>query len=173
MVITQENRRSKGYGLGLQDRLGLTVKGSFVIERKDPAGRVLDRRVVRNTIVSAGQALLASYLATGTIAASAIWVALAIGTDPTAPTTNDTNLVARTGNAVAGTLSSPSARVWQITAAFASNNPSGTAALQEAGVFDRTSTSGFTMWARQSFAVINKGASDNLNLTYAVTFNAG
>jgi hypothetical protein len=157
----------------LRERLGLTMKGSFVVERKDPAGRVLDRRVVRNTIVSAGQALLASFLATGTAAGSSLWVALGIGTDTTAPTTNDTNLGARTGNAIAGTLSSPSARVWQITAAFASSNPAGTAAISEAAVLDRTSTSGFTMWARQTFAVINKGASDNINMTYAVTFNAG
>jgi hypothetical protein len=158
---------------GLHDRLGLTVKGSFVVERKDPAGRVLDRRVVRNTIVSAGQALLASFLAVGTAAGSTLWKALYIGTDTTAPITNDTNLGARTGVGVAGSLSSPSARVWQITAAFASSNPAGTAAISEAGVFDAVTTSGFTMWARQTFSVINKGASDNLNLTYSVTFNAG
>lgn len=160
-------------GVGLSDRLGFTVKGSFVVERKDPVGRVLDRRVIRNTIVSAGQALLASFLATGAAAGSTLWKALAIGTDAAAPTTNDTNLAARTGAAVTGTRSSPSARVWQITAAFASNNPAGTAAIAEAGIFDVTDTSGFTMWARQTFAVINKGASDNINMTYAVTFNAG
>jgi len=159
--------------LNLQERLGLTVRGSFVVERKDPAGRMVDRRVMRNTIVSAGQDLLAGYLATGTLAASAIWVAIGIGTDTTAPTTNDTNLGARTGNGIAGTSTKPASRVWQMTAAFASNNPAGTAAIVEAAVFDRTSTTGFTMWARQTFAVINKGASDNINMTYAVTFNAG
>jgi hypothetical protein len=154
-------------------RAAVTMRGRFIVERTDPAGRLLERRHVNNTIVSSGQDLLAGFLATGTDSGKQFMSALGIGTGATAPTTNDTNLQARTGNAVTASLSKPSARVWQATANFASDNPSGTAQIQEAAILNKTDTSGFVMWARQTFAVINKGASDNLNLTYSVTFQAG
>jgi len=66
-------------------------------------------------------------------------------------------------------------RVWQSTANFASNNPAGATTIREAGIFqtnDSTHAS-FYMWARQTFGDIVKGANDNINLTYNITFNAG
>lgn len=153
----------------------ITMRGRFIVERVDPAGRVVERfddPMTHNTIVSVGQANLASFLATGAGAGSSWMSALAIGTGTAVPGTNDTNLNARTGNAITGNPTSPSAQVWQLTANFASSNPSGAATVQEAAIFSTTATNA-VMWARQTFGAISKGASDNINLTYSVTFQAG
>jgi hypothetical protein len=47
----------------------------------------------------------------------------------------------------------------------------GTGAITEAGVFDVVTQNTVNMWMSASFAVVNKGASDSLKITWTLTGN--
>ena len=47
----------------------------------------------------------------------------------------------------------------------------GTGAITEAGVFDVVTQNTANMWMSASFAVVNKGASDSLVITWTLTGN--
>lgn len=143
----------------------LTLTGAFVVELHDENGALKDRRDVKNVVVTAGKNFMATWLAAAS-QASPFMNYLAVGTGTTAATTSDTTLETELATRVAGTLSS-STNVWQNSAVFGAGVDTG--AITEAGIF--SASSGGTMLARQTFAVINKGANDSLTITWQITIS--
>lgn len=116
---------------------------------------------IPNLVVTAGKGYVASRMKDTTDGAMSH---MAVGTDSTAAAAGDTALGTESGR-VSLTSTTVSANVITYVATF----PSGTAtaALTEAGVFN--ASSGGTMLCRTVFATVNKGASDAMTITWAIT----
>ena len=118
-----------------------------------------------NLVVTIGKVYLAAWLAAASQAGKFMsWVGL--GTSSTAPVVGQTDLVTPLATRVQGTLTS-STNTWQNVISFAPGVDTG--AITEAGLF--SVTSGGTMFARQVFGAVSKGAGDTFVLTWTVTFN--
>jgi len=144
----------------LNDKVRAT--GSLVITLTDEDGKVKDQRHVKNLVVDAGEAFIASRMA-GT--ASAVMSHMGIGSGVTAAAAGDTALQTQVGSRVALSSTTPSASTIQYQASFVAGVSTG--AITEAGIFN-ASTAG-TMLCRTTFAVVNKLASDSLSITWTVT----
>lgn len=137
----------------------LSLKENVHIVLRGPDGKVKDERFIKNTVTTAGKngaadQILASpslnkptHMATGT--GSPTGTALGTELDRNALTSKNRSgaVVTMIGDWAAG---------------------DGTGAITEAGIFDAASTG--NMWASQSFSVVNKGASDTLQITWTLTF---
>lgn len=140
----------------------IETRGEVHLVLRGPDGRVKDERRFRNLIVTSGKNLLAAILgASGTKPSH-----LAVGTGTTAPAAGQTALVSEIGTRVSLTHSNPSSNVWRMVGTFGPGNATG--AITEAGLFN--ASSGGTMFARQTFAVINKDENDSLEITWEITF---
>ena len=140
-------------------------KGSVVIKLFDEDGELCDIRRFSNLIVTAGKNFLCTWLAASS-QSNAFMPGTAVGTGTNAPTTGDTTLqteIARVAN-----VASSSSNVFQTVASMGPGV--GTGAITECGLFS-SSTSGGTMFARQTFSVVNKGANDTLQITWQITFS--
>jgi hypothetical protein len=89
---------------------------------------------------------------------------MAVGTTSTAAAIGDTTLGAETAR-VALTSGTASGGVVTYVATFAPGT--GTGALVEAGILNASSVG--TLLCRTTFAVVNKGASDSMTITWTVT----
>lgn len=116
---------------------------------------------IPNLVVTAGKGYVASRMKDTTNGAMSH---MAVGTDSTAAAAGDTALGTESGR-VSLTSTTVSANVITYVATF----PAGTAtaALTEAGVLN--ASSGGTMLCRTVFATVNKGASDAMTVTWAIT----
>lgn len=116
---------------------------------------------IPNLVVTAGKGYVASRMKDTTDGAMSH---MAVGTDSTAAAAGDTALGTESGR-VSLTSTTVSANVITYVATF----PAGTAtaALTEAGVLN--ASSGGTMLCRTVFATVNKGASDAMTVTWAIT----
>ena len=141
----------------------LTITGYLTLKLYDQFGHIKDVREVANLVVTAGKNYTASWLAASS-QTDYFMKYLAIGTGTTAPVSGNTALESEIGTRVVGTITS-SANIWQNEGTFGPGN--GTGALTEAGLF--SASTGGTMLARQTFTVINKGASDSLKITWQIT----
>jgi hypothetical protein len=163
--------------LGVHDRIGarltqnpgateagvLTIKGMVDIVLRDVNGRVKERRkAVPNLIVTNGRnGICDQLLASPTIAKP---THMGIGTGTTDPALGQTALVTEIGTRQSINKSRNN-NVLTSVATFAAGN--GTGAITEAGIFNQST--GGTMYSRITFAVINKGANDTLELTWTWT----
>lgn len=139
----------------------LSVKGKLDIILFDKDGTILDERHIPNLVVSVGNDFIASRMKD---ASATVMGYMAVGTNGTSASSGDT------------TLGTESARV-SLTSTTVTNNDvvyvatfpagTGTAALVEAGLFNAASAG--TMLARTTYAVINKGAADTLQITWTIT----
>lgn len=143
----------------------LTLKGRFLVELFGEDGNRKELRIIENVVVTVGKNYLALWLTQAT-QSDYYMRYLALGTGTTAASASDTALETELATRVAGTLSS-STNVWQNQATFGPGVDTG--AITEAGIF--TASSAGTMFARQVFPVVNKGAGDSLQLTWQVTFS--
>lgn len=116
---------------------------------------------IPNLVVTAGKGYVASRMKDTTDAAMSH---MAVGTDSTAAAAGDTALGTESGR-VALTSTTVSANVITYVATF----PAGTAtaALTEAAILN--ASSGGTMLCRTVYAIVNKGASDAMTITWAIT----
>ncbi|NBS68927.1 hypothetical protein EBT31_08415 [bacterium] len=116
---------------------------------------------VPNLVVTTGKNFVASRIKDATTAAMSH---MAIGTVSTAAAATDSALG---GEAARVALSSTTVtgNVVNYIASFPAGT--GTGAITEAGLFN-ASTAG-TMFCRTTFAVVNKGASDSMTITWSVT----
>lgn len=116
---------------------------------------------IPNLVVTAGKGYVASRMKDTTDGAMSH---MAVGTNNTAAAAGDTALGTESGR-VALTSTTVNANVITYVATF----PAGTAtaALTEAGVLN--ASSGGTMLCRTVFATVNKGASDAMTITWAIT----
>jgi len=134
----------------------LKLKGHLSIKLNDEVVHE-----VPNLVVTTGKNFVASRIKDATTTAM---THMAIGTGSVSAAAGDTTLG---GEATRQTLTSTTVanNVVTYTATFGAG--SGTGAITEAGLFN-ASTAG-TMFCRTTFAVVNKGASDSMTITWSVT----
>lgn len=136
---------------------GVGVKGKLHIQLLAADGTVKDERT-ENTVTTAGkngladQALAApslnkpTHMAIGTGSPGATALGVELDRNALTSKTRSNAVVTMIGDWAAA---------------------DGTGAITEAGIFDAASTG--NMWCSASFAVINKGASDTLKITWTLT----
>jgi hypothetical protein len=118
-------------------------------------------REVDNLVVTSGKNFIASRMKD---AVAAVMSHMAVGTGGTAPAVADVALVAEVARVPLGSTAVAGAVV-TYTASFGAGV--GTGALVEAGIFNAAAAG--NMLNRTTYAVINKGAPDILNVTWTVT----
>lgn len=118
-------------------------------------------REIDNLVVTAGKGFVASRMVG---VASGVMSHMAIGTTNTAAAVGDTTLAAEAAR-VALTSGTAAAAVATYVATFPAGT--GTGAIVEAGILN--ASSGGTLLCRTVFSVVNKGASDAMTITWAVT----
>lgn len=140
----------------------LNVKGDLIIIKTDETGKT-ETFERKNLVVAAGKTNIAARMAGNTVA---VMSHMAVGTGNTTATSSDTTLateLARVALTVQG--GTPSSNTVTYSASFPAGT--GTGALQEAGVFNDSSTG--TMMCRTVFPVINKQAADSITITWVIS----
>ena len=141
---------------------GVCLESNMLIELIDSKGNIKDVRRIHNAITDAArfgimdQVLAAPSLnkpgwielGTGSPAATLLGAYIAGSRVAMTTKTRLNNVVTFVGDWPAGT---------------------GTGAITEAGVFDVVTANTVNMWCSASFAVLNKGASDVLKITWTLT----
>ena len=146
---------------------GIEMHGHVTVTLYGPDGQIKDQRSGHNIITTDGKDFLASFLKSAAAAASTFTAKyVAIGTDSTAETVANTTLGIEVSRHTA-TVSYVSGGITRFVATFATG--SGTGAIVEYGLLS-SNTAG-TLIGRHTSAVVNKGASDTLTVTYDVTFS--
>jgi len=143
----------------------LKVTGHINIKLFDADGNLKDERDIKNVITTSGKNYLANYLI-GMPPTETFMPYIGLGTDSTAASAANTTLFGPLPSRVQGTLTA-STNVWQNQAIFGPGVNTGS--IVEAGLF--TNGSGGTMFARQTFGVVTKGANDTIQVTWQVTFS--
>jgi hypothetical protein len=149
MRLHSTSRRNEMF----QDDMKMT--GRLIISINDNVVQEVD-----NLVVTAGKEFVAARM----IGTSAdVMDNMAIGSGSTAAAAGDTALGSELDRQSA--TSSASGAVVTYSATFAAGN--GTGAVTEAGLFN--ASSGGSMLCRTVFSVVNKGASDSMTISWAVT----
>ena len=143
----------------------ILAKGIVDLVLYDAEGNIKETRS-ENLVVSTGLAFIASRMSG---VASAVMSHMAIGTNNTAASAAQTALIAQSAIVALSTTSIVTTTVTNDTVQYVCTfgAGTGTGALVEAGLFNAASAG--TMLSRTVFAVINKGASDVLTITWKVT----
>jgi hypothetical protein len=169
----------------------LKLRGSVDIKVWGPDGSLKEDRFIPNLVVQAGKNYIATRMI-GTSNATAVATTnsttscmthMALGTSNATALVTDTTLsseVTVAGDIAAYTRASiasttQSTGVVTYVAVFGTNNPqrtntSNTTAITEAGIFNSsTAALGGTMLCRTTFAAVNKGNDDTLQITWSIT----
>lgn len=144
---------------------GIKITGSVRKQLFDEKGILIYDHTDHNLIVTVGKAFLASWLTAAT-QSTPFMSYMGLGTGSTAPVIGNTTLETPLPTRVQGTLTS-SSNVWQNVTTFGPGIDTG--AITEAGLFSLGS--GGTMFARNVFSVVNKGAGNSFVVTWQVTLN--
>lgn len=142
----------------------IQVKGNVLVELFDEHGNLKEKREIKNLVVTTGKTFIASSMLKTTVNSPIAMTHMAVGSSATAPAAGDTTLGTELGRVALATATS-AANVVTYTANFPAGT--GTGALQEAGIFNASSAG--TMLCRTTYAVVNKGASDALSVTWTIT----
>jgi len=134
----------------------LAMKGRLTIAINDEVVQEID-----NLVVTTGKGYVASRMKDATATAMSH---MAIGTGSTAAAVGDTALG---GESARVALTSTTVSGADITYVATFGAGTGTAAITEAAVLNANSSG--TMLCRTVFAVVNKGASDSMSVTWTVT----
>ena len=142
----------------------IKIRGLINLKLFDKDGVLKDERTVENTFVNAGRAALIDRLQGNT---PAVPDYIAIGTGSSGPTAGDTTMGTETARSQ-GALTQPDAYTDRDTYTFGAGVGTGT--IAECGRFN--ASSGPTLWGRQVFTGIVKGANDSLQITYDFLYTA-
>ena len=142
----------------------LKVAGSVNVVIRDESGKQKENFTIPNLVVTTGLAYIASRMKDATATAM---THMTVGTGNTAAAAGNTALETQLGSRVALTSTTDTSNSIAYVASFGAGVATG--ALTEAGIFN-ASTSG-TMLCRTVFAVINKGASDTMTITWTITIS--
>jgi hypothetical protein len=142
----------------------LQLKANVKLTLFDAVGAIKDTREVHNLVTTVGKQHIADQLSSSP--GQSAMSHMAVGTGTTAAAAGDTALETQTDrNAL--TSRTDSGEVVTYVGDWAAGDA--TAALTEAGIFN--ASSGGQMLARAVFPVINKGASDTLQITWTLTIS--
>jgi hypothetical protein len=148
----------------------LQIKGRLNIVLTDENGVVKEVREVDNLVVTVGKQYIASRMIG---VASSVMSHMGIGIGVTAAANGDTALgteLTNTSNRpVVSSVQGSGGNQNQITYTSTFGAGVGTGAVTEAGVFSAV-TAG-TMLARTTFAAVNKGSSDSIQISWTVTIS--
>jgi hypothetical protein len=134
-------------------------KGEVTLTLRGPDGKVKQVKKA-NTVTTAGKAVLADRLLASPTLVTPGWVAVGTGT-PSA------TLLGAEIARIALVTKTRSTNVLTMTASFAAGT--GTGALTEAGIFNVVTANTVDMHLSATFSVINKGASDTLDVSWTWT----
>jgi len=143
----------------------INFKGEFKFTLRDKYGNIKDERIVPNLITNTGFDFVADVMGNTTQPNDMAWTA--IGTGVVAANVTDTTLgteVAREANTYAHT---PGTKVYTATVTFGAGT--GTGAITESGLLNAATVG--TLLNRQTFATINKGAADSLEVVWSLTLS--
>lgn len=146
----------------------LKLSGQLNIVLKDKAGNIKDQREVKNLVVNAGLAYIASRMV-GT--AKSVMSHMALGSGTTAPAAGQTDLVSILGAREAldsTTISGTNDEKVVYVSSFEAGDATG--AVTEAGIFN--AATGGDMLCRTTFSVVNKAADDTMSVTWTITLSA-
>lgn len=149
--------------MNMKDMVKATGKVTYNL--LDENGNLKEKRVIENLVVTVGKNFLAAWLAASS-QSTGFMEYVGLGTGTTAANVSDTDLETPLATRIQGSLSSAT-NVYSNVATFSAGVNTG--AITEAALF--SASSGGTMFARQVFAVINKGAGDSLQVTWQITFS--
>jgi hypothetical protein len=141
----------------------LQARGDVSIVLTGPDGKVKDQREIKNLVVTAGLAHIASRIV-GT--AQGVMSHMALGSNNVAAAAGNTALGNELGR-VALTGAVPTGASIAFTATFGAG--SGTGSVTEAGLFNAAAAG--TMLARTTFGVVTKESGDTLAITWTVTIS--
>lgn len=146
----------------------IRLRGALHIHLLDPGGKVLEERIIKNTVVTQGRSWVLGQLESVNNTTQVIGF-LAIGSVTVAPTTADTALGGEVTRIAVGTFvttgltnNPPS---WQAQASFATNQ--GNTTLAEVGLFNSSATG--TMLAHATFTSFVKATSNTLSISYTIS----
>ena len=146
----------------------LKLSGQLKIVLKDKAGNIKDQREVKNLVVNAGLAYIASRMV-GT--SKSVMSHMALGSGTTAAAAGQTDLVSILGSREAldsTTISGTNDEKVVYVSSFEAGDATG--AVTEAGIFN--AASGDDMLCRTVFSVVNKAADDTMSVTWTITLSA-
>ncbi len=149
------------------------IKGKIEIRLWGPDGELKDSRSIKmyrampNTITTFGDKLVANRLSGATLTAP---THMAVGTGTGGGATNNSLVTQLDRNALTSTTQGVTTNDNDVIYVGDWAAGDGTGAITEAGIFNHTSNPGMLCYA--SFSVVNKGASDTLQITWTVTFGA-
>ena len=131
--------------------------------RNTQTGEIIEDKWITNLVVTTGKQFIASRMSGAT---SDVMGWIAVGTDNTAANIADTTLgteITRVATTVSGGTASNNSVTYE--AVFPVGT--GTGALVEAGIFNDSSVG--TMLSRTVFSVVNKGAADEMTISWIIT----
>ena len=146
----------------------LKLSGQLNIVLKDKAGNVKEERELKNLVVNAGLAYIASRM-TGT--GKAVMSHMGLGSGSTAAAAADTDLGSLLGSREvldSTTISGTNDEKVVYVSSFEAGDATG--AVTEAGIFN--AASGGDMLCRTVFSVVNKAADDTMSVTWTITLSA-
>ena len=149
----------------------VNLRGHIELELSDIFGRIVDKRTIDNTVVTAGKRWVLQQLASSEIDTSESLTHLAIGTGTAAPATSDTGLVSETTRKAIGTFTTSNLTSnppsWRAEVSY--STAEGNTTLAEGGIFN--SSAAGTMLGRATFSTMNKTTTANLTVRYTISAN--
>jgi|TARA_R110000796_G_scaffold252440_1_gene386800 hypothetical protein len=143
----------------------LKLRGDVAIVIKAADGSIKDTRNIHNLVVDDGLNFIVSRMKDTTQDAM---THMAVGSSTTAAAAGQTDLVSILGSREALDSTVVAANVVTYVSSFEAGE--GTGAVTEAGIFNAASSG--DMLCRTVFSVVNKGASDSMTITWAITLTA-
>jgi hypothetical protein len=141
----------------------LSITGELHVTRVDQNGVITLDEIVPNLVVSGGKAQIAALIA-GTF--SVFPIAMAIGTNGTAPVITNTALGAEIARVAFNSVNATGP-----VATFGATYPAGvgTGTIVEAGLFSSVTANAGTMTSRTTSLTVVKGNTDILNIVWTLT----
>jgi hypothetical protein len=149
---------------------GIRLRGALQIHLLDPDGKILEKRIIENTVVTQGRSWVLGQLESVNNTTQVIGY-LAIGSVTNAPTTADTLLGGEVTRIAIGTwvttglTNNPPS--WQAQASFATNQANTT--LAEVGLFNTATANTITMLGHATFTSFVKATSNTLAISYTIS----
>lgn len=144
----------------------IEILGHWEMKLFGPDGKLKQREAGQNVITTNGKEFLARYLTSAATTSTNTLRFIAIGTGSTPESASDTALGGELARA-SGSVTYTSGAIYEVAATFAAGT--GTGAIAEYGLLN-TSTGG-TLFSRDTETVINKGAGDELQVTTKITLS--